>query len=113
MRVARESKRVQDPEARRASGRAWRESVRARVFGHYGSTCACCGTAERLSIDHVNGDGKQHREEVLGEGRAWDSYAFYRWLIRNGFPDGLQTLCFPCNQSKGTRERCRLDHSAA
>ena len=113
MRVARESKRtVYDPLASRASQIAGRKSLRAQIFGHYGLTCACCGTAERLSIDHVNGDGKRHRREVLGASASCAD-AFYRWLIRNDFPDGFQTLCCPCNNSKQTGERCRLDHSAA
>lgn len=34
----------------------------------------------------------------------------YRWLIKNGFPEGFQTLCWPCNRSKGNRQVCQLDH---
>jgi hypothetical protein len=114
MRVVREPKRtVYDPLAAQAAQRKTQDKLRAKVFGHYGLTCACCGTAERLSIDHVNGGGRQHREEVLGEDRFWDTAAFYRWLVNNDFPDGFQTLCCPCNSSKKTGERCRKDHSAA
>ena len=36
---------------------------------------------------------------------------FYAWLVRNGFPEGFQTLCWPCNKSKDTGDRCRLDHA--
>ncbi len=35
----------------------------------------------------------------------------YRWLIRNGFPEGFQTLCMPCNSSKRDGDRCRLGHA--
>jgi hypothetical protein len=35
---------------------------------------------------------------------------FYRWLVRQGFPDGYQALCNSCNLSKGPSERCSLDH---
>jgi hypothetical protein len=109
MRVVRESK---DSLTRSAWQRAYRESIRVQVFDHYGWTCACCGTAERPSIDHVNGGGREHREEVLGDPIA-NTYVFYRWLIANGFPEGFQTLCRPCNASKGPSKRCRLDHAKA
>jgi hypothetical protein len=76
----------EDPAKHRERGRRFREAntgkhpayqrqhkarLRERVFGHYGSVCACCGTAEDLSIDHVNGGGSEHREQVgrgLGSG---------------------------------------------
>lgn len=73
------------------------------VFSHYGWTCACCGSAERPSIDHVNGDGKEHRAAI-----ASGSINLYRWLVRNNFPSGFQTLCMPCNSSKGRSSHCRL-----
>jgi len=88
-----------------------RDSARLRdqVFGHYGRSCACCGTTENLSIDHVNGDGAGHREELFGR-RHGGGDQFYRWLVKNGFPAGFQTLCLPCNQSKQNGEQCRLKH---
>lgn len=81
--------------------------IRQRVFAHYGTTCACCGTADALTIDHVNGDGKRHREEIGHRGRE-----IYAWLIRNDFPPGFQTLCKSCNCSKREGERCQLIHNA-
>jgi 5-methylcytosine-specific restriction endonuclease McrA len=94
------------------SGREQRRRYRARqreaVFDHYGRACACCGVAEDLTIDHVNGDGSRHRARI-GTGSA----KLYRWLVASGFPDGFQTLCAPCNTSKGRHERCRLDHAAS
>jgi len=35
-----------------------------------------------------------------------------RWLVKNGFPEGFQTLCRPCNVSKKRGTRCRLKHQA-
>jgi hypothetical protein len=105
------------PERNRGRSRRWRsehlEEVReqqrasyaadrAAVLDHYGRTCACCGTADRPTIDHVNGDGREHREEI---GRK-----IYRWLVENDFPSGFQTLCRPCNISKRDGDRCRIDH---
>ena len=80
-----------------------------RVLSHYGTTCACCGAVENLTIDHVNGDGAQHRQELYGDPQQ-GSNRFYVWLIRQGFPAGYQTLCRRCNSSKRSGERCRLDH---
>jgi hypothetical protein len=76
------------------------------VLDHYGRVCACCGSTDRLNIDHVTGGGRAHRAQ-LGS-----SYALYRWLIDNNFPPGFQTLCLPCNVSKKDGDRCRIDHSA-
>jgi hypothetical protein len=80
------------------------ERIRAEVFDHYGQCCACCGSAEELTIDHVNGDGGGRRRKTSS------GTAMYYWLIRNGFPDGFQTLCALCNKSKAREMRCRLDH---
>lgn len=96
-----------EPETRRSIWEQAKQDVlRAAVFGHYGTVCACCGGTDQLQIDHVNGDGKAHREELKGLG----TYRFYSWLIDNGFPAGYQTLCGPCNSSKGTGTACRIDH---
>jgi hypothetical protein len=83
-------------------GRAWKkaqasgalQAARKLVLGHYGGRCACCGESHPrfLTIDHVNDDGKEMRAEVHSV-----AYRFYRWLIRNNYPDGFQVLCFNCN----------------
>ena len=91
---------------RRVADRKRKATARRRVFAHYGTSCACCGTTENLTIDHVNGGGKQHRDEI-GE----NSHAIYRWLIKNNFPSGFQVLCAPCNLSKSDGERCRMHDS--
>lgn len=89
---------------------AYRDKVRAKVFDHYGWSCACCGATERLTIDHVNGDGAAHRIELYGTDRGKGGVPFYAWLVRQGFPPGYQTLCLSCNSSKQGGDRCRLDH---
>ncbi len=87
-------------------------SERSRVFDHYGWTCACpgCYATEDLTIDHINGDGAQHRQELFGTSRGTGTRSFYLWLIRENFPPDFQTLCRGCNISKGRGERCRIDH---
>jgi hypothetical protein len=75
------------------------------VFSHYGWSCQCCGTTNQPTIDHLSGDGLQHRETVKG------ARNIYRWLVENGYPEGFQTLCLNCNASKRAGPRCLLDHS--
>lgn len=103
--------REANPEAVREASRRSRQQTKDRVFDHYGRSCACCGTTEKLTIDHVGGGGTQHRVEVLGRNQA--GAQFYAWLVRTGFPEGFQTLCRRCNTSKHDGGRCRLSHQEA
>jgi len=69
---------------------------KAMVLEHYSAgdpVCACCGEKEFgfLTVDHVNGGGTAQRSETGG------GWSFYRWLIKNDFPDGYQILCYNCN----------------
>lgn len=99
--------RQANPGAMAAYGRKWNEANRKAVFDHYGWSCACCGTSDDLTIDHVNGDGREHRTKG---GLSRGGSPFHRWLVASGFPDGFQTLCRRCNRSKGPGERCQIDH---
>lgn len=68
--------------------------IKNEVFNHYGKKCACCGedTLSFLTIDHINGGGTKHRNQI--------KVKIYNWLIDNNFPKGYQTLCFNCNWGK-------------
>jgi len=96
-------------ERRRNWNRAYTDRMRKAVFDHYGWACARCGSTERLTIDHVNEDGYAHRESLFGKRggkkQRGGAYHFYGWLVRNGFPDGFQTLCSPCNTRKQNQAR--------
>lgn len=85
------------------------QELRQVVLGHYGRACSCCGSAERLVVDHVNGDGRAHRLSISGRENC-TTPEFYRWLIQNGFPERFQILCQRCNSSKQGSTICRLDH---
>lgn len=63
-----------------------------RAYGGDSPACACCGESVLLflSLDHVNGGGRKHRQETGGGG-------FYSWLRRHGYPAGFQVLCHNCN----------------
>jgi hypothetical protein len=72
------------------------ERLRQETFTAYGSKCVDCGESNFafLSIDHINGGGNIHRQE-LGAGGS----RMYRWLRKQDFPhDGrFQLLCHNCN----------------
>lgn len=78
------------------------------VLAHYSPfsppRCACCAVTGKLTIDHISGGGKRHRKKVHSGAPFW------HWLVAEGFPEGFQVLCMPCNQSKGRGDRCRLRH---
>jgi len=83
----------------------WRELIKKEqqklkreILTYYGNgrlACAKCGFANMraLSIDHVNGEGKKQREEIHRSGGGAN---FYRWLKKENYPDGYQTLCMNC-----------------
>jgi hypothetical protein len=69
------------------------------ALAHYGKdgkpACVRCGYSENingLQLDHVNGDGAEHRRI--------HSKPIYNWLAKNNYPDGLQTLCGTCHLIK-------------
>ena len=90
----------------------WSRQVRLRlkreVFAHYCGTidikCALCPETDinLLSIDHINGDGAKHRREMMD--RSFGGNRLYRWLRKQGYPDGFQVLCMSCQYKKRMQE---------
>lgn len=95
---------------------SYRLRQKLAVLGYYSSStysCKCCGESrlEFLTIDHINGGGAKHREE-LGQGRrSKGAGGFYYWLIRSDYPEGYQVLCQNCNFSRGLFGYCPHDVS--
>jgi hypothetical protein len=74
------------------------QRYRLACLRHYSGDiphCACCGEAGLpfLCMDHINNDGAAHRKELR-------SNVITTWLVKNGFPDGFQVLCYNCNNGK-------------
>ncbi len=82
------------------------QKTKDEVYAAYGGyCCACCGetNTEFLTIDHIEGNGKKHREEVGSGGRG---FVLYRWLKRHKFPKGFRILCMNCNFALGHFGHC-------
>lgn len=87
-----------DPETARRLSRESQARTRKRnrdeLLAAYGGKCACpkCPETNRafLTLEHINGGGKEHRKQVGSH-----SYADLR---RRGYPqDGYTLLCWNCN----------------
>lgn len=86
-------------ESQRSHNREYMLKRKTAVFKHYshGSfCCAQCGFSDirALSVDHIEGGGRQHRREI--------NQPIYHWLFKNGFPEGYQILCMNCQFIKRT-----------
>lgn len=82
----------------REQHRKYRHKIKLDVLTHYGNgmaTCLHCGFGDirALSIDHIIGNRGKPRPNDM-----------YRWLIRNNYPEGYQTLCFNCQWIKRDKE---------
>jgi len=84
-------RRSQEANKKRTRRRARREAI----LEHYGRCCVFCGSTESLELDHINNDGREHREQLGGA-----SDRTYSWVIKNAFPATFQVLCQPCNYNK-------------
>jgi len=80
-----------NPELVRVSHRRRNQRLKLLVLGAYGGKCAECGETEpmRLTLDHIEEDGGEHRAELSATGMA-----VYRDVKRRGYPPGFQILCW-------------------
>ena len=91
-------------ERKRKYLREYDQTLRRAAFDAYGGVvCVRCGNTEfdQLQLDHVNGDGAEHRRLIVGAPRQ-GGIAFYRKLRALGWPHDppLQVLCHVCNRNK-------------
>jgi hypothetical protein len=79
-----------------------RDKFKVEVFSHYTTDgkikCSCPGCIvddiDVLCIDHINGDGAEHRKNNGLKG----GIDMYRWIRKNNYPKDLRLLCCNCNQ---------------
>lgn len=90
--------------------RTCRAKAKLEVMSHYsgGGTprCALCPESVAheipfLCIDHVDGGGNRHRDQIRRRGAA----NFSLWLRSNGFPPGYRVLCHNHNWLEAKRLR--------
>lgn len=88
----------------RELGRQERYATKRLVLQHYGGHCDCCGESmiEFLAIDHINGGG--NRQRLAGIHHT--GLKMYRWLRKQGYPEGFRVLCHNCNQALGAYGYC-------
>jgi len=81
-----------------------RHLLKGEVFLHYGERCSFCGieNPRKLTVDHINGGGHRHRQNIRKGGGSED---FYRWLRNHNYPEGYQVLCWNCNWMKHLESR--------
>lgn len=80
---------------------ALRAAVRKTAERIYGGACAVCGSTDRLEFDHVNNDGKAHREvEHPSQMFRRIAAAGARLTDRD-----LQLLCFDHHREKSAADR--------
>lgn len=86
----------------------WRKnkvsSLRFEILKSYGDKCSCCGESEKrfLTIDHINGGGKEHRAKFNNT-----AYAVYKDIINGKFDKNLyRILCMNCNFAIRFGDKC-------
>lgn len=103
------------------------QNLKRAAFSAYGSACACCGEArvEFLSIDHIDPvsaskprvtrfgsrNGERRTPPVRPSNRS--GHGLYRWLKKNGYPEGFRVLCMNCNWARGKFGYCPHERERA
>lgn len=79
-----------------ARRRARSRQLKQIVMDYYGCKCNHCGIQglDKLNLDHVNNDAHHHKNNK----RAGSTV--YSKVIKAGFPDTYQLLCWNCNIKK-------------
>lgn len=74
-----------------------KNNLKIKVICHYSNnnmTCKKCGQDDNdvLTINHKEGNGKKHLQSLKLHG----GNLFYRWLIKNNYPEEYNILCMNC-----------------
>ena len=81
--------------------RKYRWKLKKEICEKYGGCfCKCCGNTDIriLTLDHLDGSGKAHRETIK-------DHSLWRWAHRNHYPPIFQILCVNCNALKEVERR--------
>jgi hypothetical protein len=77
-----------------------RIDAKHKILDRYGKACMQCGFDDirALQLDHIEDNGAEERKSLGGQKVSGAN--FYLYLIKQGLPDGYQTLCANCNNIK-------------
>ena len=77
------------------------KKLKELIMNHYGWRCNCAGCPEKnpifFTIDHVNNDGYKDKTK---NGVRYGGASLYVKVIKEGFPNKYQILCWNCNCGK-------------
>lgn len=98
-------------------GYRYAQKIKDDVFSHYSVNgeikCSCPNCNEndidKLCLDHINGDGDKHREELRLIGVVGNH--IYNWIKKNNYPQIFRILCHNCNQSINNYGYCPHDNN--
>jgi hypothetical protein len=82
--------------------RGWsmrRKQLALKAYG--GTVCVACGERDIdvLSLDHIDGGGREHVAVLQQEPSIRGGRALYHWVRKNNYPPGFRVLCLNCNCS--------------
>lgn len=82
---------------------AARDAVRAAVRRIYGGVCVRCGATDELELDHVNDDGREHRQVEA----QWSLYCRIARTGERVTDWELQLLCPEHHREKTAQDRAK------
>jgi hypothetical protein len=79
------------------------ERLKLEILSYYQSDLEChgidgkgcpskCEDIRCLTLDHINGNGTNHRKELNRQGKG-----IYQWIKIKNYPPEFQVLCYNCN----------------
>lgn len=80
------------------SKRQYVRELRLTVLQRLGNRCYCCGESDIcfLTIDHIHGNGTQHRKE-----HARSTYSFLMSILQDSTPhQSYRAACYNCNSAR-------------
>ena len=94
-------KYLENPAFYREQSKQKAQEIKREVLTYYGGGKLACNVCKEdrlpcLSIDHLAGGGRKHREGL----KMKSSIQFYYWLRGQGYPEGYMTLCMNCQAMK-------------
>jgi hypothetical protein len=97
--------RKKHKDQRRLERKLYGRNKRIEILSHYSMgkpKCKRCGNDDIrvLSIDHINGGGCKHQQEIKSKNGQHKKTTLQQWILNNNFPEIFQILCMNCQYIK-------------